>query len=199
MADETLLAQKVLSCIFRLKQQFGVKHVIDVLRGAKTKAILERRHEELSTYNLTPELSEADLRSLIDHLIEDGVLKRTEGDYPVVQWTPLSQRVIQGEYKVQVRKKISKVIASKPKKELTYDEALFQKLSALRKSLAQEQQVPAFVIFGDRTLIEMCQVRPTSCQQMLAINGMGPIKWQKYGAIFLDAITTYLAGFRGPA
>ncbi len=192
MADETVLVQKVLSCVIRLKQQFGVKHVIDVLRGAKTKAILERGHDQLSTYNLLPELSEADLRLLIDHLIEDGVLKRTEGDYPVLQLTPLSKQVIQGEHQVYVRKKISKVIATKPKKELTYDEALFQKLSSLRKSLAQEQQVPAFVVFGDRTLIEMCQARPTSCQAMLNLNGMGPIKWQKYGAKFLDVIDSHL-------
>lgn len=192
MYDETLLAQKVLSCVFRLKQQFGVNYVVDVLRGAKIKAIFDRGHDRLSTYSLTPDVSESDLRSLIDQLIELGFLKRSQGDYPVLQWTDLTPGVIQGNTKVFVHKKIAQAAPKKsPKKEAEYDQILFDQLSLLRRQISQQMKVPAFVVFGDRALIEMCQVLPKSREEMLRVNGVGPIKWEKYGAVFLDVILRY--------
>ena len=186
--DETVVAQQILSCVYRLKHQFGVKHVIDVLRGAKTQMIFQRGHDRLSTYNLMAQYSEEDLRHYISILIEKGFLKRSEGEYPVLGWTEISSDVTSGKQIVMMRKRAQK--ATKPKKttDLQCDQALFAELSKLRQKYAQEMRVPAFVIFGDRSLIEMAKVYPKNQEEMLAINGVGPVKWIKYGQSFLDII-----------
>lgn len=194
LVDETINAQKILSCIYRLGQRFGAKYVIDVLRGAKTKEIYDRGHDKLSTYDLMSEYSESDLRYYIDALVEKGFLERLDGLYPILKWTDLSKIAIKGAEKVFLPKKevVQKTRRKKPKEDLTCNQQLFLELSSLRKKLAVENQVPAFVIFGDRTLIEMSKTYPTTEAAMMQINGMGPVKWIKYGALFLDAIQKYL-------
>ena len=112
--DETVVAQQILSCVYRLKHQFGIKHLIDVLRGAKTKIIFDRGHDRLSTYNLMAEYSEEDLRYYISILMDKGLLERSEGEYPVLRWTAASQNVVRGTQKVMMRKRIQKAV--KPKK-----------------------------------------------------------------------------------
>lgn len=191
--DETIVAQQILSCVYRLKHQFGVKHVIDVLRGAKTQMIFHRGHDRLSTYNLMAQYSEEDLRYYISTLIEKGFLERSEGEYPVLRWTATSPNVTNGTQIVMMRKRVQK--ATKPTKgvDLQCDSTLFTKLSQLRQKYAQEMRVPAFVIFGDRSLIEMANVYPRNREEMLKINGVGPVKWIKYGQPFLDVITQHLA------
>jgi ATP-dependent DNA helicase RecQ len=191
--DETIVAQQILSCVYRLKYQFGIKHVIDVLRGAKTKMIFDRGHDRLSTYNLMPQYSEEDLRHYISILIEKGLLERSGGEYPILRWTATSPNVVRGTQKVMMRKRIEK--AARPKKggDLQYDIALFTKLSRLRQKYAQEMRVPAFVIFGDRSLIEMARAYPTNREAMLKINGVGPVKWERYGQSFLNVIVQHSA------
>lgn len=191
LVDETVAAKKILSCVYRLGHKFGIKYVIDILRGSKQKSILENKHDSLSTYNLMNEYSEADLRYYIDSLITLGYLERTSGEYPILRWTPLSPTLISGSEKVMIRKKIRKAVQKKQKQELQYDQALFNDLSLLRRKWAAETHVPAFVIFGDRSLIEMAISYPTTREALLEINGCGPIKWEKYGQSFLDVIIRY--------
>jgi ATP-dependent DNA helicase RecQ len=186
--DETITAQKILSCIYHLKHQFGIKHVIDVLRGAKTKIIFDRGHDQLSTYNLMPQYSEEDLRYYISILIEKGFLERSEGEYPILRWTAASPNVVRGAQKVMIQKKPQKVARPKKGDELQCDRVLFTELSRLRQKYAQEMRVPAFVIFGDRSLIEMAKTYPKNREAMLKINGVGPVKWERYGQSFLDVI-----------
>lgn len=188
--DYTIIAQKILSCVFRVGQRFGVKHIIDVLRGSRAKAILDRHHDQLSTFGIMKEHSEHDLRYYINMLIESGYLKRTDGEYPIVEWTESSKEVINGSTKVLMRKQTVQR-AAKSSHELTYDRALFSELSALRRKLALEANVPAFVIFGDRPMMEMSISYPTTPETMLSINGVGPIKFEKYGIAFLDVIKEY--------
>lgn len=104
LVDETIIAQKILSCVYRLDQRFGIKYVIDVLRGSHAKAILERGHERLSTHGLLKELSEADLRNYIHALMKAGFLKQSDGEYPLLQWTEKSRTVTSGKTKVMLRK-----------------------------------------------------------------------------------------------
>lgn len=186
--DETIVAQQILSCVYRLKAPFGIKHVIDVLRGAKTKMIFDKGHDQLSTYNLMSQYSEEDLRHYISILIEKGLLERSETEYPVLRWTAASPNVVRGTQKVMMRKRNQK--ATKPKKgnDLKCDLVLFTELSQLRQKYAQQMRVPAFVIFGDRSLIEMARIYPTNREAMLKINGVGPIKWERYGQAFLNVI-----------
>lgn len=186
--DETIVAQKILSCVYRLKHQFGIKHVIDVLRGAKTKGIFDRGHDRLSTYNLMPQCSEEDIRHYISILIEKGFLECSDGDYPILRWTKASSNVVSGTQKVMMQKRIQKVVKHKKGNDLQCNLVLFNKLSTLRQKYAQEMRVPAFVIFGDRSLIEMARAYPTNREAMLKINGMGPVKWERYGQAFLNVI-----------
>jgi ATP-dependent DNA helicase RecQ len=190
-SDETVVAQQILSCVYRLKQPFGIKHVIDVLRGAKTKMIFDRGHDRLSTYHLMPQYSEEDLRHYISALIEKGLLERSEGEYPVLRWTAASPSVVCGKQKVMMQKRVQRVVKPKKGSDLQCDRALFTKLSQLRQKYAQEMRVPAFVIFGDRSLIEMARVYPKNREAMLKINGVGPIKWERYGQSFLDVIAQH--------
>jgi ATP-dependent DNA helicase RecQ len=191
LTDETIIAQKILSCVYRLHQRFGIKYVIDVLRGAKTKEIYDRTHDRLSTYNLLPDYSEPDLRYYIDVLIEKRFLERSEGEYPVLRWTDLSSTVTSGAEKVMLRKKIKSSLQRKKIGDLQCNQELFIILSQIRRTLAQKNNVPTFVVFGDRTLIEMCKIYPKTREAMMQINGVGPIKWTKYGQLFLEAIQLY--------
>jgi ATP-dependent DNA helicase RecQ len=191
LIDETVAAQKILSCVYRLDQRFGVKYVIDVLRGAKLKEIYDRGHDKLSTYDLMSDYSESDLRYYIDILIEKRLLERSEGQYPILRWTDLSVQITRGLEKVFMPKKASRTRQRKSKDDLQCDQELFSLLAELRTKLAQESKVPAYVIFGDRTLIEMCKTYPTTQEMMMRINGVGPVKWIKYGPLFLDLIKKY--------
>ncbi len=193
LLDGTIAAQKILSCVYRLQQSFGAGHVIEVLRGAKTKAVLERGHNLISTYGLMQEYSADDLRYYIDTLVAMGFLERSEDTYPVLRWTATSSQLIKGTAKMMIRQKIRQIAQRKETNELQYDKTLFNELSVLRRRWAKETQVPAFVIFGDRTLIEMSTNYPTTREALHKINGFGPIKWEKYGQSFLDLILQYCA------
>jgi ATP-dependent DNA helicase RecQ len=100
MIDQTVLGQKILSCVYRVGQRFGVQYVIDVLRGSKKDTIFKNGHHQLSTYRLTPECSEKELRACIESLIDKGFLHRSTGDYPVLKWSDTSLAVVKGEVKV---------------------------------------------------------------------------------------------------
>lgn len=191
LVDETVTAQKILSCVYRVDQRFGVQYVTDVLRGSKKDAILRNGHHKLSTYCLMPEFSEEDLRYFIETLIDQGFLKRSVGEYPVLQWTETSPQVTRGEVRVMTRKKVRLVAERKKTEDLVHDQPLFDELSELRRKFAKEARVPAFVVFGDRTLIEMAKIYPSTREALLKINGVGPIKWEKYGKAFLDLIIQY--------
>ncbi len=192
LVDETLSAQKILSCVYRLQRPFGINYVIDVLRGSKTKAILERGHDRLSTFRLMSECSEEDLRNLIHALIDKGYLERSNGEYPVLQWSALSRSAVRGEIKIMLRKKTSSARSVRSKANLIdYDKALFDQLSRLRSSFALATKVPAFVIFPNRTLIEMAQKLPATQEALLQINGVSLAKFKKYGGAFLQAICDY--------
>jgi ATP-dependent DNA helicase RecQ len=199
LIDATVVAQKILSCVYRLETSFGIRHVIDVLRGAKTKTIMERGHDALSTFNLMPECSEAQLRHYIQELIEKGLLERSSGEYPVLRWTALSKGALGGGTPIMLRKPADTVTPTSKRardnkhQELSYDRALFDELALLRKLLAKEAAVPAYVIFHDRTLIEMSQSYPATREEMLELNGMSIAKWEKYGSGFLPVITAYVA------
>lgn len=188
LVDETLTAQKILSCIYRLDQKFGIQYVIDVLRGSKKDALLKNGHDQLSTYRLMPESSEEDLRAFIHLLLEKSYLKRSEGEYPVLKWTEQSLDVVRGKTRVMGKKKTRAIVQRKKTEDLVHDLSLFAKLSDLRKKLALSARVPAFVIFGDRTLIEMAKIYPSTREDFLRLNGVGPIKWEKYGKAFLETI-----------
>lgn len=189
----TEIAQKILSCVYRLKEQFGTKMVIDVLRGSQSAPVLNRRFDQLSTYGLLKEMTEADLRFYIESLLSLNLLESSGGDYPVLKWTATTREIIEGKAPVFFNPPPQSHLKSSSKKipatqTLYYDKVLFEKLRNLRQECARSEKVPPFVIFSDRSLQEMALYFPQTEGEFSRINGVGPIKWLKYGEKFLHLI-----------
>ncbi|MGD8976645.1 MAG: DNA helicase RecQ [Gammaproteobacteria bacterium] len=191
--DATVAAQKVLSCVYRVGERFGVRHVVDVLRGADTERIRRLGHDRLSTYGIGAEMSDAEWISLTRQLIHLGLLSQDVANYSVLKLTEKSRPVLRGDQTLRLAR--PRIREAKKKKRARSavglgpaDEALFESLRALRKRLAGDQGVPPYVVFGDATLVEMSQRKPASEAELLDITGVGQVKLERYGNEFLDAI-----------
>jgi ATP-dependent DNA helicase RecQ len=194
--DATVDAQKALSCVYRLEQRFGVKHVVDVLRGADNERIRRLSHQRLSTYGIGADKSEQEWTSIVRQLIHHGYLVQDIANYSVLKLTPAARPLLRGEQRLELAR--PRVTAQGQKKaprasaaQGPYDEALFERLRGLRKRLADAQGVPPYIVFGDATLMQMARDRPRDEDQLLRITGVGQSKLAKYGADFLDAIADY--------
>jgi ATP-dependent DNA helicase RecQ len=195
--DATVDAQKALSCVFRVGQRFGVGHVVDVLRGAQTQRVLELQHDKLSTYGVGSEKVAEAWSSLIRQLIHRGYLVQDVASYSVLKLTEAARPLLRGEEKLVLAKPRIRVktLQKKGKPQVgdfDYDDELFDALRVRRKRLAEESCVPPYVIFGDATLAEMAAKMPTDREAMLAINGVGRHKLQRFGSEFIDEIISYL-------
>jgi ATP-dependent DNA helicase RecQ len=198
--DGTVISQKILSCVFRLKQNLGVRMVTEVLRGSKNQNLLNRGYDKVSTYGLLKDLSEEEVRYYIESLIHHGLLTVTVGEYPVLKWTDLTPAVIKGEQCVYFKKRNFKAskkerasVIRREAQNLNYDEKLFEILRQLRLQIARQEEIPPFVVFSDRALQEMALFYPQTQSDFVKINGVGPIKWLKYGEKFLEAITCHVS------
>ncbi|WP_425514125.1 DNA helicase RecQ [Geobacter grbiciae] len=194
--DATEDARKALSCVYRVGQRFGMGHVIDVLRGSKNERIQQLGHDRLSTYGIGADRSAEAWGSIIRQLIHRGYLEQDLANYSVLKLTPAARPLLRGEVSLTLAKPRVKVapVKKEPKRKGAVaslaegDEDLFQALRALRKRLADEQQVPPYVIFSDATLVEMATLRPATMDDLLRVNGVGEQKLGRYGAAFLEAI-----------
>ena len=194
--DATREAQMALSCVYRVGQRFGIRHVIDVLRGADTERIRQLGHDRLSTYGIGQELSEAEWGSIIRQLIHLGYLQQDIAHYAVLRLTERARPLLRGEIRLElaharVREKPRRRRRAALAAEGPYDEALFEQLRQLRKRLADAQGVPPYVIFGDATLAHMARARPTDEAALLAVHGVGEHKLARYGSAFLRLIAEY--------
>ena len=193
--DGTEHAQKALSCVFRVGQRFGARHVADVLRGADTARMRELGHDRLSTYGIGKELSHDAWLSIIRQLVHGGYLRQDLAAYSVLKLTPAATSVLRGERRVELaapreaRRSIAATRARTTAEGLAVDEALFERLRALRRRLADEQGVPAYVVFPDATLAAMAALRPATPEALRAVSGVGPVKLARYGAAFLAALS----------
>ncbi len=194
--DATTAARKVLSCVYRVQQRFGIKHVVDVLRGADTERIRKFNHQQLTTWGIGLELTHAEWMSIVRQLIHRGYLVQDIADYSVLKLTQPALSLLRGEETLElavprISEKPVKKKVSKSTVELSEDDLrLFETLRELRKYLAQEQGVPPYVIFGDAALMEMCRERPSNAREFLEINGVGQVKLERHGDSFLEAIAS---------
>jgi ATP-dependent DNA helicase RecQ len=194
--DGTDAARKALSCVYRVGSRFGIKHVVDVLRGAETERMRQLGHDQLSTYGIGKEFSDTEWTSIIRQLIHRGYLLQDIANYSVLKLTEAARPVLKGELQVELaRPRIrAKPAAKLPKAKAGQvslqpgDEPLFDALRVLRRRLAAEQGVPPYVVFGDVTLIEMARLRPTNRDALLGITGIGQTKLERYGDAFLEVI-----------
>ena len=193
--DASVEAQKALSCVYRVGERFGVKHVVDVLRGADTERIRSLGHDRLSTYGIGADLGDAEWASILRQLIHLGLLVQDVANYSVLKLTAAARPVLRGERTLTLARPRIKEKRRKPAKAARNlepaDQELFEALRELRKRLADAQGVPPYVIFGDATLIQMSRDKPRTEDDMLEINGVGQVKLERYGAEFLDVIGTF--------
>ncbi len=196
--DATEDARKALSCVFRVGQRFGLGHVVDVLRGADSERIRQLGHDRLSTYGIGREQSRETWAGLLRQLIHLGYLQQDVGNFSVLRLTEAARPLLRGEKSLTLARPRLKAVAKKAGKNRDLpgeaDPALFQRLRLLRKELADAAGVPPFVIFGDATLVEMAARQPGSDEELLAVNGVGRVKLQRYGSLFLEAIRGHARG-----
>lgn len=193
--DGTLLAQQAMSTIYRSGQVFGVGHIIDVLRGSQNLRIRDHQHDQLSTYGMGKEHSQEYWLSVIRQLIHLGLVEQDISRGSRLALTEKARPYLRSEdiLNLAVPRIGTKQNSKKPATvEINYDKALFAKLKALRKTLADEHDVPAFVIFSDTTLAHMAQRQPTNEREFLAISGVGHTKLERYGRDFIQEIERYL-------
>jgi ATP-dependent DNA helicase RecQ len=198
MIDITEDSRKALSCVYRVGQRFGAGHVIAVLRGSSGERIVRLGHDRLSTYGIGADLSQDYWGSIIRHLVHRGYLSQDVGDYSVLRLTEASWPLLRGEQRLDMaRPRVReeqvgrKTKAARLPDGVVADEQLFDRLRRLRKELADRSGVPPFVIFHDRTLMEMAGRQPLTEQELLSIGGVGEAKCRRYGPEFLEAIATY--------
>jgi ATP-dependent DNA helicase RecQ len=183
-------AQKLLSAIYRTEQSFGLHYVIDVLRGSKEQRILTNTHDKLSVYNIGEHYSKQQWLSIGDKLLELGAVGI--GEFKVYHLTQRGISILKGVEKVSIREERLTIQKVKAKKKVEYfddyEVETFDKLRELRKAIATESKVPPYVVFSDKTLKELSNHMPTDKSGMLAIHGIGEIKFERYGEAFLELI-----------
>ncbi|MDR9827759.1 ATP-dependent DNA helicase RecQ [Vibrio sp. FNV 38] len=189
-------AQKALSCVYRVNQSFGIGYVVEVLRGMQNVRIREQEHDKLSTYGLGRENSHDYWVSIFRQLIHKGLLSQNITRNSTLQLTEEARPILRGEQPLELAVPRLDISARAAKSEKLsnkhYDKKLFAKLRKLRKSIADEDGLPPYVVFSDATLIDMAEILPASYGEMLAVNGVGERKLDKYADPFLDLIQEHI-------
>lgn len=189
--DGTLIAQKALSAVARLKERFGAGYVVEFLRGSKSERIREE-HKQLKTYGIGADISKADWQRYMRELVATGYLQASEGEYPVLQLTDKSEAVLKGLEKVQF---IASQVTEEREEyiELPFEVELLNELKNVRRDIALNENVPPYVILADSTLVEMATYLPQSLDELRLISGFGDIKLARYGREFLVPVKSYSA------
>lgn len=194
--DGTEAAQKALSCVYRVNQSFGVGYVVEVLRGMQNIRVRDNGHDKISTYGIGKEHSHDYWVSIMRQLIHKGLLTQNITRNSTLQLTEEARPLLRGEMSIElaVPRLDTAARAAKNDKLVTknYDKKLFAKLRKLRKAIADEDGLPPYVVFSDATLVDMADILPTSYGEMLAVNGVGQRKLEKYADAFLDLIQEHL-------
>lgn len=187
--DVTEYAKKILSCISRMGERFGIKLVIDTLRGSKAERISKFRLDKINAYGIMAEVKEKRVREIINYLVLNEYLLQTNSEFPVVKLTSKSRNVLfNGERLIMKIAKDEQRQTKPVKQKYAVSNDLFNKLKELRYKLAQKKKVPAFIIFSDVTLMDMCIKMPTNDIEFLEVSGVGQIKLEGYGKEFLEVI-----------
>lgn len=193
--DAKIIAQKIMSCVVRVGERFGVNYVVDVLVGSRSADVMNRKHDQLSTHGILKEVPKSQLRDWVYQLVGQDLLAIDGGEYPVVKLGTQARSVLHGDAEPRLIRTVSK---SEHRKQSVRFEAtahadmtLFEELRSLRKEISQATGVPPYIVFTDNVLLEMSASRPSNEEKMLAVNGIGAAKMQSYGPRFLEAIRDY--------
>jgi len=184
LTDITLEAQKIFSCVMRMKERYGTTLVASVLKGSKDKKVLHLGFDSLSTYGLLKTSTVQEIRNSINRLIATDYLALTDSEYPVVRLASKATPVLRGQAKVWQK-------VPRAAQKLVVDNSLFEILRALRKEIADREKVPPYHVFADTALREMSEYCPTDPKGLLLIKGVGEVKLARYGQEFLQLLREY--------
>ncbi|MCS1412101.1 MAG: ATP-dependent DNA helicase RecQ [Verrucomicrobia subdivision 3 bacterium] len=195
--DGSIAAQKALSCVYRVYERsgfsVGLNHIIAILTGANNEKIKRWGHDNLSTYDIGQEFSRSQWAHIIRQLIREGLLFQTSGLRSTVELTTKGSSFLKSRSQIQLTKPPSKPASTtiKPAADDDYDDGLFQKLREIRKQLADEKNVPNYIIFSDVTLRQIAKHFPQSRKELLTIHGIGAKKLEEYGDVMIAAVNKY--------
>jgi len=191
LTDITIFAQKFLSCVKRADEKFGAGHIADILLGSKSEKVLRWEHNKLSTYGIGTDLTKKQWMHIARQLLTMGYLEQ-EGEYHTLSLTAKALEALKKRETIfGVVQEAERVRTKGKKEEVEYNSALFALLRQKRKEMADEAGVPPYVIFSDKTLVEMAAYYPQSMTSLLNISGVGQVKSRQYGDVFLEVIKTY--------
>ena len=188
--DATIEAQKLLSAVSRVNERFGITYIIDLLRGSNAT---REEHRQLKTFGIGKDISKDQWRQYARELLQLNYLQQSEGQYPVLQLNEKSRQILKGELTVMLVKSVTarKDIVPDESPVSLVNEDLFRSLKQVRFQLAKEENVPAFQIFSDATLVELATYLPLTTTDLAKISGFGAIKLAKYGSAFLEVLFNY--------
>ncbi|MGN8848943.1 DNA helicase RecQ [Bariatricus sp. HCP28S3_C2] len=196
--DVTEEAEKITECVKTSRQRYGINVILDTVHGANTAKIRQYKMDKNPCYGTLAKVPAWRLRQIFNHLLLEEYLTTTNDEYMLVKLTEKSDSLLEGKVSVSMKmakeqEKTEKTAVKKKKKTAgvllsNEQEALFEKLRQLRMEIAKEEKVPPYIVFSDKTLVHMCQVRPENKAQMLKVSGVGEFKYQKYGERFLEVI-----------
>jgi ATP-dependent DNA helicase RecQ len=208
--DSQRVAQMILSCVVRCDQRYGAAHITEVLRGADTARIRAKGHEKLTTYGLMKGFPTSEIRAWIDQLVAQGHIGVASGNYPTLHLSQTGVLVMKAEAEVTLllpltakkapsaRRRGGSIAAVASEESIDVDERLFESLRKLRRTMAQERDVPPYILFNDRSLAHMSAHKPTSHAEFLGIKGVGEKKAADLGPSFLNAIAEHMAAYPDP-
>jgi ATP-dependent DNA helicase RecQ len=207
--EPVVLARKVLSCVARVGQRFGAAHVTNVLRGSAVDQVTARGHDQLSTFGLLAEASVAEVRGYIEQLLGAGLLRQSDGDFPVLALTERGVGVLKdaesepaltlARQRRPTRDRLPRRARVEAESWQDVDRDLFDRLRALRLRIARARGVPPYVVFHDTTLRDMARLKPTSLDELRAVYGVGERKAADVGAEFIAVIRDAAGGPASPA
>lgn len=188
--DITTDSKKIMSCIKRMKERFGIGLVTDVLKGSKSSKVKNFKFDTLSTYGIMSDYSKETIKEIISFLVSENYINCIGDKYPILTLAPACEDVLFNDKKVFIKRKIEKVKSKN--NDISYNTELFAILTSVRRKLAEELNVPPFIIFSDSTLIEMCITYPITLTELYEISGVGKYKADNYGKYFIQEIKQFI-------
>ena len=197
LTDTTIIAQKILSTVARVKEGFGMRYIVEVLRGSNNEKI-RAEHKALSVYGLGKDVAKEEWLHYTKELINYNYLQPSEGQFPVLRLTEKAKAVLFQKEKVYLSAPVHIEIAKEPQvyQEHPYEKELFENLKQLRNKIAREENVPAYIIFSDSTLLDLATYLPLNLDDILKISGFGSFKAEKYGKPFLEMVQDYCYAYK---
>lgn len=192
--DASIDSQKVLSCIYRLDQRYGISTIVDCLKGSNNKNSKEKNLKNISTFGIMKDKSSKYIKDLIGVLVADGYIKVSGLKYPILKLNEKSKQVLFSKKKIYIRdlkEENKKEKNDKFSENISYDSDLFNNLKKLRLEISRKRNIPPFIVFSDASLSEMAKLKPKNEKDFLKIKGVGDKKLKQYGKIFIEKIKEF--------